>query len=395
MTPHTSGQRLSQLRLGAQEPFIPVSEPMLDGNERQYLLESLTSNWISSAGPHVEMFEAAFARCCGTQYGVACSSGTAALHLALVSLGIGSGDEVLVPCFNLIVGVTTVLWVGAVPVLVDADPVTWCVDASQLEAHVSPRTKAILAVHLYGHPCDMEAILAVAKRHRLHVIEDGAQAHGAESRGRRVGGIGDVGCFSFHASKILTTGEGGMLVTNDPAIAARARLLRNQAFGEPKFVHQTLGFNYRMTNLQAAVGIAQCEKFNEKVAKKRQLAAWYTKALADQPGLTLCAEAPWARNAYWVFGVLLRPEFGCSRDRAMRLLRDQGIETRAFFHPLHRQPALADKSVMGVERPDDFPVADQLGREGLYLPSGLNLSAGQVDRVARALRGCRGAGLDD
>lgn len=395
MIPPKTGQRPSHPDLSAQEPFIPVSEPVLDGNERQYVLEALEANWISSAGPHVEAFEAMFARCCGTQYGVACSSGTASLHLALVSLGIGPGDEVLVPCSNLIVGVTTVLWAGAVPVLVDADPVTWCLDASQLEAHVSPRTKAILAVHLYGHPCDMDAILAVAKRHRLYVIEDGAQAHGAEYQSHRVGGIGDVGCFSFHVSKILTTGEGGMLVTNDPAIAARARLLRNQAFGEPKFVHRTLGFNYRMTNLQAAIGIAQCEKLDEKVARKRQLAAWYTQALAGEPGLTLCAEAPWARSAYWVFGVLLRPEFGCSRDQAMGFLRGQGIETRPFFHPLHRQPALAGKSVVGVERPDGFPVADQLGREGLYLPSGLSLTVEQVNRVARALRGCRGAELDD
>lgn len=369
--------------------FIPVCEPVLDGREQAYVLDALQTGWISSAGPYITRFEEAFSRYCGTRYGVACSSGTTAIHLALAALGIGAGDEVVVPCFNLIVGASTVIWTGARPVLVDVDPDTWCLDPARVEAAITPRTKAILAVHMYGHPCDMEAINAIARRRGIPVIEDGAEAHGAEYRGRRVGGLGEIGCFSFYGNKILTTGEGGMLVTNDRKIAERAKLLRNQTFEEPRFVHRSLGFNYRLTNLQAAIGLAQCELIEQKVALKRTMASWYTERLRGVPGLTLPVEAPWARNVYWMYGVLCDDSQGYSRDALMRALAEQGIETRPFFHPMHQQPVFAQG---GDSRYPDcrgsYPVSERLGRTGLYLPSSLNLTREQVGRVVDALITC-------
>ena len=237
-------------------PRIPVCEPLLDGNERKYVLDCLDTSWISSAGKYIPAFEHAFSRYCGARHGIACSSGTAAIHLALLALEIGPGDEVIVPCFNLIAGVNAVMLTGARPVLVDVDPRTWCLDPALLAEKITSRTKAIMAVHMYGHPCDMDPILDLARRHGLRVIEDGAEAHGAEYKGRRVGGLGDVGCFSFYGNKIITTGEGGMVVTNDEGLAARSALLRNQGFEESRFVHREMGFNYRLTNMQAAIGLA-------------------------------------------------------------------------------------------------------------------------------------------
>ena len=370
-------------------PRIPVCEPLLDGNEQAYVLDALHTTWISSTGPYIVRFEETFSQYCGVQYGVACSSGTAAIHLALAALGIGAGDEVIVPCFNLIVGVSTVIWTGARPVLVDADAATWCLDPTRIEEKITSRTKAILAVHMYGHPCDMDAIGVVARRHGLRVIEDAAEAHGAEYNGRRVGGLSDVACFSFYGNKIITTGEGGMLVTNDRKLAERARLLRNQAFEEPRFVHQHLGFNYRLTNLQAAIGLAQCETIHKKVGRKREIAGWYTELLKDDPRLTLPPEATWARSVYWMYGVLLDESGGRSRDEVMRWLQQQGIETRPFFHPMHQQPVfLQDRDPWFPDTKGSYPVAERLGRTGLYLPSGLSLTQEQVRRVVEALRQC-------
>ncbi len=371
---------------------IPVCEPLLDGNELAYVQDCLKTNWISSSGKYIPAFEEAFSRYCGARYGVACSSGTTAIHLALASLGIGPGDEVIVPSFNLIAGAVAVILTGARVVLADADPVTWCVDPARIEEKVTPRTKAILAVHIYGHPCDMDPILETARRHRLQVIEDGAEAHGAEYKGRRVGAIGNISCFSFYGNKIVTTGEGGMVVTDDRAAADRARLLRNQAFEEPRFVHRFIGFNYRLTNIQAALGLAQCEKIDERLEQKRRIARWYTERLKPESGLTLPTEAPWAKNVYWMYGILLRDSFGCSRDRAMELLKQQGIETRAFFYPLNRQPVFLngnDPRFPSAE--ESHPVSERLGREGLYLPSGAGLTENQVEEVVAALLQCRGA----
>lgn len=373
--------------------LVPVCEPVLDGNERAYVLDCLETNWISSVGKYIPAFEEAFCRYCGAGYGVACSSGTAAIHLALSALGIGPGDEVIVPCFSLVVAANTVALTGAQAVLVDADPVTWCIDPTRIEEKITPKTKAILVVHIYGHPCDMDPILLIARRHGLRVIEDGAEAHGAEYKGQRVGALGDVGCFSFYGNKIITTGEGGMVVTNDSTVADRARLLRNQAFEEPRFVHRFMGFNYRLTNIQAAIGLAQCEKIKEKVARKREIACWYTALLGNEADITLPPEAPWARSVYWMYGILLHESFGCSRNAVMQSLRQQGIETRPFFHPLHQQPVfLQSRDPRFPETAGSYPVAQRLGRSGLYLPSGLSLTQKQVEQVVAAVRRCRGAG---
>ena len=367
--------------------MIPVCEPVLDGNEEQYVLDCLKSNWISSSGRYIPAFEERFSAYCGTRHGIACSSGTAALHLALAALEIGPGDEVMIPDFTLIAAANMVLLRGAVPVLVDVDPDTWGMDPRRIAAGMTPRTRAIMVVHMYGHPCDMDPILDLAKQHGCCVIEDASEAHGAEYKGRKVGGLGDVGCFSFYGNKIVTTGEGGMVVTNREDLARRARLLRNQAFEEPRFVHRQIGFNYRLTNLQAAIGLAQCERIKEKVERKRELARQYHRLLQDAPDLTLPPEASWAKNVYWMYGVLLRDSFGRSRDDVMRLLYERGVETRPFFHPLHRQPALTGRLLPAG--PSQFPVSDNLGVRGLYLPSGLNLTTAQIEEVAGKLLACR------
>lgn len=370
--------------------IIPVCEPLLDGEEERYVLDCLRSNWVSSSGAYLAAFEERFSRYCNAAYGVACSSGTGAIHLALAALEIGAGDEVIIPCFTLIASANMVILTGARPVLVDVDPKTWCIDPLQIEAKLTPRTKAIMVVHMYGHPCDMDSILEVARRHGIFVIEDAAEAHGAEYRGRKVGAIGDVGCFSFYGNKILTTGEGGMVVTNNARIAEQARLLRNQAFEHPRFVHRFMGFNYRLTNVQAAIGMAQCEHLEEKVARKRTLARWYTERLGGYPHLELPSEAPWAKNVYWMYGVVLRESFGRSRDETMQMLQARGIETRAFFFPLHRQPVFqqgVDPRFPGVS--GSYPVSERLGRCGLYVPSGLRLTEQDVSTVVDVLMECQ------
>jgi perosamine synthetase len=370
--------------------MIPVWEPVLNGNEERYVRDCLETNWISSLGRYITRFEEAFAAWCGVPYGIACSSGTAALHLSLVALGIGPGDEVIVPDFTLIVSANTVILAGAKPVLVDVDPKTWCLDPERIEKKITPRTKAIVPVHMYGHPCDMPAILEIARRHGLAVIEDCAEAHGAEIAGRKVGTFGDAGCFSFYGNKILTTGEGGMVLVRDAALAAKLRLLRDQGFEPPRFVHRVVGFNYRLTNIQAAIGLAQTEKADEKVRQKREIASWYLGLFAFGTDVEGPVEAYGAKNVYWMFGVKLGPRFPQGRDAVMEELKAKGVETRAFFCPMHRQPVFQDG---GDERfPDvrgDYPVSDDLWNRGLYLPSGPALTLKQVREVAGMLLECR------
>lgn len=369
--------------------MIPVCAPELDGNEERYVLDCLRTNWISSAGKYITAFEERFSSYCGAKYGVACSSGTTAIHLALEALGIGPGDEVIIPCFTLIVSANMVILTGAKPVLVDADPKTWCIDPERIGEKITPRTKAIMVVHMYGHPCDMDPIMELARRHGLFVIEDAAEAHGAECKGRKAGAIGDVGCFSFYGNKIITTGEGGMVVTNNPELAERARLLRNQAFEEPRFVHRFIGFNYRMTNIQAALGLAQCEKIEEKVERKREIARLYTELLKDEPGLTLPYEAPWAKNVYWMYGILIGDGFGVSRDELMRKLKDKGVDTRAFFYPMHLQPVYQGDDPRLPDTSGEYPVSSDLAKRGLYLPSGPGLTRSQIEEVVDKVLECR------
>ncbi len=369
--------------------MIPVWEPVLDGNEKRYVLDCLETNWISSLGSYITRFEESVARYCGARYGVACSSCTTALHLALVALGVGPGDEVLIPDFTLIVSANTVIQAGARPVLVDVDPRTWCIDPTKLEAKIGPRTRAVMPVHMYGHPCDMPAIGEIARRHDLFVIEDCAEAHGAQIAGRMVGSFGDAACFSFYGNKILTTGEGGMVLCSDPALAEKMRLLRNQAFAQPRFVHREIGFNYRITNVQAAIGLAQTEKVKEKVERKREIARWYAEAFAGVGDVGLPWEAPGAKNVYWMYGVTLGDSFRRGRDRVMVEMKEKGVETRAFFCPMHRQPVFAGNDPRFPDTSGEYPVSDDLWKRGLYLPSGLGLTRGQIEEVTGKLAECR------
>jgi len=372
-----------------QETFIPVCEPLLDGNEREYVLDCLDDNWISSIGRYIPLFEQRFAAYCGAEFGVACSSGTAALHLALEALGIGPGDEVIIPAFTLIVSANVVCLTGAKPVLVDVEPDTWCIDPKQIEDKITDRTKAIMVVHMYGHPADMGGVMGIARRHGLRVIEDCAQAHGAEVHGRKVGMVGDIGAFSFYGNKIITTGEGGMIVTNDAAIAERVALLRDQAFEQERFVHRFVGFNYRMTNIQAAIGLAQCERLEDRIARKIRIARVYREFLSDNDDIQLPICRPWARNVYWMFGVVLKPEFGRTGAEARRMLADRGVDTRPFFVPMHRQPVYQGHDPRWPDLSGDYPVSDELALRGFYLPSGPNLTREVQCQVSRQLLMCR------
>ncbi len=368
---------------------IPVATPLLDGDERRLVNDCLDTNWISSNGKYIPRFEETFAGLCGATHGVACCSGTAAVHLALEALDIGPGDEVIIPAFTLIVSANAVCWTGATPVLVDVRPDTWCIDPDLIEARITPRTKAIMVVHMYGHPCDMDAVTAIARKHDLYVIEDAAQAHGATWRGRPVGAIGDVGCFSFYANKIITTGEGGMVVTNDVTIAERAAMLRNQAFGEERFVHEHVGFNYRMTNIQAAIGCAQCEQLADRVASKREVARVYNELLAEESALQLPARGMNCEPVYWMYGVVLRDEFGRSKQDVRNRLADAGVETRSFFIPMNRQPVYQGTRRRWPDLRGSFPVSDRLGDCGFYLPSGFELTRADQEYVAEQLLACK------
>jgi len=368
---------------------IPVCTPTLEGNERRYVLDCIDTNWISSLGSYLPRFESAFSELCDARYGVSCSSGTAAIHLALKALDIGPGDEVIIPSFTLIVSANMVCLAGATPVLVDVRPDTWCIDPEKIQEKITDRTKAIMVVHMYGHPCEMDAILAIARKHDLSVIEDAAQAHGATYNGRVVGGMGDVGVFSFYGNKIITTGEGGMVVTGNERIAQRARLLRNQAFEQERFVHRHVGFNYRMTNIQAAIGLAQCEGLADKVGRKRAIAANYFALLGGCDEIELPAAGQDCDPVFWMFGVVLKDSFGASMPEVRERLSEKGIETRAFFVPLHRQPVY-----QGLDRrlPDlrgRYPVSERLGERGFYLPSGLEVSQSDQEWIVESILECR------
>jgi perosamine synthetase len=368
--------------------IIPVSDPRLDGNELRYLTQCVQSNWISSAGRFVREFEAAFARAVGCRYGVACSNGTTALHLALATFGIGPGDEVILPAFTMIATANAVRYTGATPVLVDSERETWNPDVTRLADAVTSRTRGIVVVHTYGHPVDMDPVLELAERRGLWVLEDAAEAHGALYRGRPVGSLGRAAAFSFYANKIITTGEGGMVTTNDPEVARLARRLRDHAFSDERhFWHRYVGFNYRMTSLQAAVGLAQVERLEEFVRSRRENAARYTARLRAIPGLSLPVERPWGKNVYWMYGVVVEDAFGLSRDELRRRLARRGIETRTFFIPIHVQPVYYE-----MFRGQRFPVAEDLCRRGLYLPSGATLTAEEIAYVCDAVAEAREEG---
>ena len=366
-----------------------MNEPKLGTRELEYVTECVETGWVSSAGRFIGEFEAGWAAYCGRRHGIAVSSGSAALQVALAALPLEPGDEVVLPTFTIVSCATAVLSAGAVPVLVDADPETWTMDVEQLEARIGPRTRGVMPVHIYGHPADMDPILESAERHGLVVAEDAAEAHGAEYRARsgewrRCGGFGALSCFSFYANKLVTTGEGGMVVTDDDALAERLRSLRNLCFlPDRRFYHEELGFNFRLTNLQAALGVAQLERIDQIVARKHEVAAAYTSGLQGLDGLALPVEKPWARSVYWMYGVVVDEATGLDAAAFAARLRERGVDTRPFFLGMHEQPALHR---LGLFRGERYPVAERLARQGLYLPSGLALTDEQVETVCGAVR---------
>ena len=371
---------------------IPVNEPVFGGRELEYVAECVATGWVSSAGRFVDAFEAGWAAYCGRRHGVSVANGTVALEAAVAALGLGPGDEVLVPTFTIVSCAQAVVYAGATPVLVDADPETWGMDVEAAEARVTERTRAVMPVHIYGHPVDMGPLLALAARHGLAVIEDAAEAHGAEvlidgpdgGVWRRCGGLGDVSTFSFYANKILTTGEGGMVLTDDDALADRLRGLRNLCFvPERRFYHEALGHNFRLTNLQAAIGVAQIERVDAAVARKRAIGRAYAERLAGVDALDLQVAKPWARSVHWMVGVVLRDDVPLDAAAFAAALDARGVETRPFFLGMHEQPAFHARGLFRGER---YPVAERLARRGLYLPSGLALTDDQIDRVCAAVR---------
>jgi perosamine synthetase len=363
--------------------FIPVSAPTLTGREREFVLECLDSTWISSKGKHIAAFESSFAEFCGTRHAVATNNGTTALHLALVALGIGPGDEVIVPSLTYIASANAVTYCGAMPVLVDCDERTLNADPVEVRAKVTPRTRAIMAVHLYGHPVDMDPILELGEAHGIAIVEDAAEAHGAEYKGRRAGSLGTCAAFSFFGNKIVTTGEGGMVTTDDDALADRLRLYRGQGVSpERTYWHDVIGYNYRMTNVAAAIGRAQMERIDEALARRAELAGWYDETLVGLPLVRPIVES-WARHAYWMYTVLL-PQGSSEeqREHVRAELAKARIETRPVFYPMHLLPPYA-------EDPSGYPRATSAAARGINLPTHEQVSRADVgfirDRLEDAL----------
>lgn len=364
---------------------IPVNTPLLDGREREYLLECIDTGWISSEGPFIARFEESFAKRVGRKYGVAVANGSMALDAAVAALRIGPGDEVILPSLTIISCAAAIVRAGARPVLVDSDPITWNMDVDQVAARITPRTRAIMVVHTYGLPADMDPLLRLAQRHGLAMIEDAAEMHGQTYNGRPCGSFGELSTFSFYPNKHVTTGEGGMIVTDDPRLAERCRSLRNLCFKpEQRFVHDELGWNLRMTNMQAAIGLAQLERLDEFLARKRAMGRLYSHLLSGLNGLQLpLGRTDYAQNVFWVYGLVLDASLGFDAREAMARLGTQGIGTRPFFWPMHEQPALLR---LGHFAGEHHPVAEMLARRGFYVPSGLALTESQIARCARCIR---------
>lgn len=360
--------------------FIPVNEPLLNGNEKKYLCECIDTGWISSEGPFVKEFEQKISAAVNRKYGIAVSNGTAALEVAVQALGIGEGDEVIMPTFTIISCAMAVTKAGAVPVLVDSDLYTWNMNVDEIEAKITPRTKAIMVVHLYGLPVEIGKVLTLAKRYNLKIIEDAAEMHGQTYIGKPCGSFGDISTFSFYPNKHITTGEGGMVVTDDEEIAERCRMLRNLCFRkDARYIHDEISDNYRFTNLQAAVGLAQLERLEEFIKRKREMGRHYTECLKDVNGLILpMQQTEYAENIYWVYGIVLDKSIRTDNRMVQKLLAEEGIGTRTFFWCIHEQPVYQKQGLFADE---SYPNAEYLARKGFYIPSGLALTREQMDKV--------------
>jgi perosamine synthetase len=373
-------EQVIDIMLLDQRVHLPVAEPFLGERELQYVSECVLTGWVSSAGKFVVQFEKMFAEFCGTHYAIANSNGTAALHLAMLALGIGPGDEVIVPTLTFIATANAVTFTGAHPVFVDSETDTWNIDPELIEKAITPHTRAIIPVHLYGHPADMDPIIKIAAEHHLAVVEDAAEAHGARYKKKRVGGIGDIGAFSFYGNKIITTGEGGMVVTNREDIAEKIRRLRDHGMSpERHYWHTMLGYNYRMTNLQAALGVAQMEKVEAILETKRKIAHLYREGLSGINGIELMPQKSWAESIYWMFSILVdETGFGMSRSSLMEYLEGNDVETRPFFPPIHTQPI--------YNTGQKLPIAEHLSRVGINLPSGVTTSTRAIQHVCDCIR---------
>jgi perosamine synthetase len=366
---------------------IPISRPALTGNELKYVTNCVETGWISSLGDYVQRFEDSFAQFCNAEHAVTCSNGTTALHLALLALGLKPGDEVIVPTLTYVATANAVVYCEAKPVFVDAEPDTWNMDPEQIEVLITPRTKGIIVVHLFGHPVDMDPIMDIARRHGLFVLEDAAESPGAEYKGRRVGSIGDAATFSFFGNKIITTGEGGMVTTNNCAIADEVRRLKNHGMDpNRKYWFPTVGFNYRLTNVASAIGLAQLEKIDWHLEQRQLIASWYREFLAGVPGLSWQTEKGWARHVWWLFTVIIDEAIPVGRFDVLAKLKARGVEGRQIIYPITQLPPYRDHVQQG-----SFPVADRTVDRGIHLPTWAGLTREDVNYVCVRLIECLNA----
>lgn len=360
--------------------FIPISEPSITQKEIDYVTDAVKSGWVSSLGKYIAKFEKKFAKYIGVKYALTTANGTAALHLALLSLEINKRDEIIIPDFTFIATANAVTYTGAKPIMVDIEEDTWCINPENIKKAITPETKAIIPVHIYGHPCDMNSIMKIAKKYNLFVVEDAAEAHGAEYKNRKVGSIGDIGCFSFYGNKVITTGEGGMITTNHKKIYEKAKFLRDHVMSKNKrYWHTKIGYNYRITNLQAALGLAQLERINELIKKKRRVFKWYEKYLSNTDGIELNPQKEWAKNIYWMVCLVMKKDFGISRDKLMIKLKNKGIDSRPFFYPISNMPMYKNNRFSNS-------VTEELSKKGLILPSGVDLNKIRIEYICQRVK---------
>lgn len=370
-----------------EQKYIPVCEPCLDGNEKKYVMDCMETGWISSSGKYVKAFEESFSAYCDCNYGVAVCNGTVSLHLALTALGIGKGDEVIIPNFTMIASAYAVCYTGAKPVFVDADADTWNIDTNKIEEKITKNTKAIMPVHIFGNPCNMSKIEEIAKKYNLYIIEDAAEAHGALYNGKKVGSFSDIASFSFFANKNLTTGEGGMVVMKDENYYDKCRYLKNMSFpiNAPRiYQHDDIGFNYRMSNIHAAIGLAQVEKADEYRDMRIKNHNLYKKYLSEVDGITFQKDEENSLNVNWMNTILLdTKKYGHSKEELIEHLKNNGVDTRLLFTGMHRQKCLLD---FGCDCQGEYPVTDNLTQNGFYLPSASNLSEDDIKYICNLIK---------
>lgn len=358
--------------------FIPVAQPALIGNEKKYVNDCLNSNWISSKGKYIELFEKKFADYLGVKYAISCNNGTSALHLAMLALGIGAGDEVICPTFTYVATANSIKYVGAKPIFVDCEPDTFNIDPKKIEKAVTKKTKAIIIVPLYGHPCEMDAILKIADKHRLYLIEDAAEALGAEYKGKKVGTFGDVATFSFFGNKTITTGEGGMVIIKHKEVAEKVKLFKGQGMNPNKlYWFEVVGYNYRMTNMQAALGLAQIENVDKFIIKRLDIARWYREALKNIKEIEFVAERSGVKHSWWMCSMLVKK--AGDRDKLMKFLKQNGVETRPFFYPMHIMPANKNSASKNL------PVAEDAAARGINLPTFYDLRHDEINSISKSI----------